>query len=62
MNNAAAMAVFGLPAYRYLTTDDPEERMILYAVARRADALIDAMQRNLAAHIVNNYVRVRRRG
>ena len=47
---------------RFLTTTDPEERMVLVALAHRADELHDLHLRNLATHIVNNYVRVRRRG
>jgi len=54
------MAVLGLPAMRYLTTDDRDERLLLHALAERAVHVYDLMQRNLAAHIVNNYVKARR--
>jgi len=51
-----------LPAMRFLETHDPEERMILAALARKAIEVDDRRQRTLAAYIVNGYVRVRRRG
>jgi hypothetical protein len=35
------MAVLGLPAWRYLTTDDPDERLALDAVHQRAVALVN---------------------
>lgn len=56
------LALVGLPAWRYLTTSDQDERTVLAVIARRSSELLDAQQRNLAAHIVNNYVKVRRRG
>ena len=37
--NAAALALLGLPAHRYLTTADREERIVLEAVARRASKM-----------------------
>lgn len=33
------MALLGLPAWRYLTTGDPLERLVLEAVAERAVAI-----------------------
>jgi hypothetical protein len=45
-----------------LTTDDADERMVLVALARRAAELQDIQMQNLATYIVNNYVKVRRRG
>ncbi len=62
METAAALALLGLPAWLFLTTRDPEERIILTAVARRAQEMLDVQQQNLAVHIVNNYVKARRRG
>lgn len=50
---AATLALLGLPALRYLNTDDEEERLLLNAVALRAAELHDQMQHNLATHIVN---------
>ena len=53
----------GLPALRFLTTTDDEERLMLQAIAHRAVALRDIDQRNLAAHVVNTLAKaVRRRG
>lgn len=36
IEKAATMALLGLPAWRYLTTDDPDERAVLDAVLDRA--------------------------
>jgi hypothetical protein len=33
------MALLGLPAWRYLTTDDPVERQVLVATLNRAVAI-----------------------
>jgi hypothetical protein len=60
VNIAATMAVLGLPAWRFLRTRDREEKLLLLAVAERAVRVHDAMQRNLAAHIVNAYSKARR--
>ena len=54
------MAVLGLPAWRYLTTDDREERLLLRALAERALHVRDVLDRNLAVHIVNTYGKARR--
>jgi hypothetical protein len=54
------MAVLGLPAMRFLTTRDREERLLLLAVAERAVHVHDVMMRNLAVHIVNTYAKARR--
>ena len=56
------MALHGLPALRYLTTTDREERLMLLAIAKRADQLAELHRHNLAVEIVNLYVKVRRRG
>lgn len=60
VNVAATMAVLGLPAMRYLETDDRDERLLLLAIAERAVVVYDTFQRNLAAHIVNFYAKARR--
>lgn len=36
IDRAATMAILGLPAWRYLTTDDPVERLVLDGVLERA--------------------------
>lgn len=54
------MALLGLPAERYLYTDDREERLLWTAVAERALHVYDTLQRNLAAHIVNTYAKAQR--
>jgi hypothetical protein len=55
---AAAVALYGLPAWRFATTRDPLEQLLLYAIAKRAAELDDLRQRNLAAHIVNAIAKV----
>jgi hypothetical protein len=55
------MAVLGLPAWRYLTTRDREERLLLLALAERAVHVYDVLQRNLAVHIVSTYAKAQRR-
>lgn len=60
VGQAATMAILGLPAWRFLTTRDREEKLLLLAVAERAVRVHDVMQRNLAAHIVNTYAKARR--
>jgi hypothetical protein len=57
---AATMALLGLPALRYLTTADREERLLLQALTERAVRVYDTFQRNLAAHIVNTYAKAQR--
>jgi hypothetical protein len=56
------LALHGLPALRYLTTRDREERLMLIALARRAQQLDDVRQHNLAQHIVNALAKSMRRG
>jgi len=56
---AAGLAIFGLPVERYLTTTDPDERLILSAVAQRAYKLVDQLQRAQATHIANAMVKAR---
>lgn len=45
------MAVLGLPAWRFLTTDDREERLLLLAVAEKSLRLHNVMMQNLAVRI-----------
>ena len=59
---AVALAAYGLPALTYLTTDDPEVRLMLIACLSRAIELDDMRQRNLAVHIANAVARSFRRG
>jgi hypothetical protein len=59
---AAVLAMHGLPALRFLTTDDPEERLILMALAKRAAQLRELEQKNLAVHVVNALGKAMRRG
>jgi len=54
------LAILGLPAMRYLTTPDREERLLYHALAEAGTRLYDTLQRNLAAHIVNTYAKARR--
>jgi hypothetical protein len=58
---AATVALYGLPAWRFVTTRDPLERLLLWAIAKRAAELDDVRQRNLAAHIVNTLAKAWRR-
>jgi hypothetical protein len=56
---AATLAVFGLPAQTYLTTDDPAERLVLVALARKADSIVTTMQRNQGVHVANAMVKAK---
>jgi hypothetical protein len=56
------LAALGLPAWLYLTTSDPEERLLLGAVARKALEVRDTLDRNLAVQIVNTYAKAVKRG
>jgi hypothetical protein len=56
---AAALAVLGLPAERFLLAADHEERLVLGAVATKAWKLVDSMQRNQAIHIANAMVKAK---
>jgi len=56
---AAQLAVFGLPAERFLTTADHEERLVLAALARKADRLLDTLQRRQGVHVANAMVKAR---
>lgn len=57
------LALHGLPALRFLTTTDHEERLMLQALAQRAAALDNQRQQNLARHIVYELAQaMKRRG
>ena len=62
MQVAAVLALHGLPALRYLETDDPEERLMLMALAHRAEKQLLQIQHNQAAQIVNALGKAFRRG
>jgi hypothetical protein len=47
------LGLYGLPALRFLTTDDQEERLMLTALANRCLELDDIRQQNLAVKIIN---------
>jgi hypothetical protein len=51
--------VLGLPGLRYIETKDEEERLMLHAVGMRAFEFTDQMQKNLALHIANAFVKAR---
>jgi len=53
------MAVFGLPALRFLYTTDRDERQLLVALAMRALVVEETRQRNLATRISNAIVKSR---
>lgn len=56
---AATLAVLGLPAERYLTTTDADERLVLGALARKGAQVLDTLQRNQAVHIANAMVKAK---
>jgi hypothetical protein len=62
VTTAAVLALHGLPALRFLETTDPEERLMLIAIARRAQQLDDVRSHNLATNIVNTLAKSMRRG
>lgn len=57
---AATLAVLGLPAERYLTTADPDERIVLRALARKAVEIVATLQQNQAILIANAIARSQR--
>jgi hypothetical protein len=59
---AATLALRGLPALRYLTTQNDHERVTLMAVAVRAQKLHEIDQRNLAIAIIDTLAKAMRRG
>jgi len=50
---AATLALVGVPLELWLKTEDEDERALLTAIADRAAALVDVLQRNQAIHIAN---------
>jgi len=57
------LALHGLPALHYMTTTDPEVRLMLTALANRAAQIDNLRQQNLARHIVYELAKaMRRRG
>lgn len=62
MRAAAQLALLGLPAWRFLTTRDSTERATLLAIAEEADRLQYELEKRLAVHIANAFVRARLRG
>jgi hypothetical protein len=56
------LAVLGLPAERYLTTHDAEERLVLSALAQKAARIVNELQRNQGVHIANAMVKAKLRG
>jgi len=62
VTTAAVLGLRGLPAARFLTTRDPEELVLLTAVAQRSVELHKIEQQNLAALVVNELGKAMRRG
>ena len=56
------MALLGLPALRFLESDDRDEKLMLAGLAARAVEQLDVIQHNLAMHIVSTYAKARRGG
>jgi hypothetical protein len=56
---AAMLAVYGLPAWRYLTSRDPLERALLAAVAQRADDHALELEKRQGIAIANAFVRAK---
>jgi hypothetical protein len=56
------MALNGLDAMRFLTTQDDAERSILLAVAERAAEMREVYERRLAAHVINTLGKALKRG
>jgi hypothetical protein len=54
------MALLGLPALRYLESEDRDEQLLLLGLLDRAVTHLDTVQRNLAFHIVQTYAKARR--
>jgi hypothetical protein len=58
IENAAVMAAYGLPAWRYITTQHNDERVLLLALAHAAERQRVRLDRNLAVEIVNALIPV----
>jgi len=54
------MALLGLPAMRFVESEDRDERLLMLGLLDRAVHHIDVLHRNLAVHIVNTYAKARR--
>ena len=54
------MAVFGLPAMKFLTTQDGDERALLLAVANAAVKHRERLDHNLAVKIADQLAKVMR--
>jgi len=54
------MALLGLPALRFLESDDRDEKLLLLAALDKAVHLHERMQQNLAHRIVSTYAKARR--
>ncbi len=59
MQSAAALAVYGLPVERYLTTTDRDERLVLDAIAVAASKLVRDLQDRQATLISNAMVKAK---
>jgi hypothetical protein len=59
---AARLALLGLPVWRFLTTRDGSERALLLAVSEEADRLSYELEKRLATHIANAFVRAKLHG
>ncbi len=53
MDVAATLGLLGVPASRYIDSTDPDERLLLRAIARRAMQLDEVRQRNQATLTIN---------
>jgi hypothetical protein len=62
IDQAAQMAVLGLPALRFVTTTNEEERIVMLAIARRAQHVLGIVQENQAAAVVNALAKATKRG
>jgi hypothetical protein len=51
------MIALGLDGWRYLTTTDPSERLLLVALSERVPELVDRLQQAQAIHVVNTYAK-----
>jgi hypothetical protein len=62
VRTAAQLAFYGLPAWRFLTTRDTTERALLVAIAEQADRLQFDLEKRLAIHIANAFVKAKLHG
>jgi hypothetical protein len=59
IKTVAWLAVLGLPAERYLTTTDNDDRLVLGLLLQSAVNAVDQLQKNQATHIANALVKAR---